>query len=183
MYFQEFNSGYNTGIDILYSGTVGAAMEALANGIRSFAFSNKNDTSWETADAYLISIVKELLDENLSMDRIWNVNFPGCELSECKGILRDRIPAKHQFYQDDYVRTNHADGSFSLRSKGVMTEKAEEGTDISALLNNFISIGSVRCAALGYQRTRLNNEKESKNLLYVRCNTDISIQHHMVTER
>ena len=110
-------------------------MEALANGIRSFAFSNKNDTSWETVDAYLISIVKELLDENLSMDR-----------------LRDRIPAKHQFYQDDYVRTNHADGSFSLRSKGVMTEKAEEGTDISALLNNFISIGSVRCAALGYQK-------------------------------
>lgn len=41
----------------------------LANGIRSFAFSNKNDTSWETADAYFISIVKELLDENLSMDR------------------------------------------------------------------------------------------------------------------
>lgn len=113
-------------------------------------FLTKNDTSWETADAYLISIVKELLDENLSMDRIWNVNFPGCTLSECKGILRDRIPAKHQFYQDDYVRTNHADGSFSLRSKGVMTEKAEEGTDISALLNNFISIGSVRCAALGY---------------------------------
>ena len=31
-----------------------------------------------------------------------------------------------------------------------MTEKAEEGTDISALLNNFISIGVVRCAALGY---------------------------------
>ena len=66
--------------------------------------------------------------------------------------MRDRIPAKHQFYQDDYVRTIHADGSFSLRSKGVMTEKAEEGTDISALLNNFISIGSVRCAALGYQK-------------------------------
>ena len=78
--FSGINSGYNTGIDILYSGTVGAAMEALANGIRSFAFSNKNDTSWETADAYLISIVKELLDENLSMDRIWNVNFPGCKI-------------------------------------------------------------------------------------------------------
>ena len=100
----------------------------------------------------MIQAGKELLDENLSMDRIWNVNFPGCKLSEYKGILRDRIPAKHQFYQDDYVRTNHADGSFSLRSKGVMTEKAEEGTDISALLNNFISIGSVRCAALGYQK-------------------------------
>ena len=50
------------------------------------------------------------------------------------------------------MRTTHADGSFSLRSKGVMTEKAEEGTDISALLNNYISIGSVRCAALGYQK-------------------------------
>ena len=98
-------------------------MEALANGIRSFAFLIKNDTSWET-DAYLISIVKDS-DENLSMDRIWNVNFSGL-LSECKD-LRDRIPAKHQFYQDDYVRTNHADGSFSLRSKGIMTEKGRGG--------------------------------------------------------
>lgn len=80
---------------------------------------------------------------------LWAVNF-----QSVKGILRDRIPAKHQFYQDDYVRTNHADGSFSLRSKGVMTEKAEEGTDISALLNNFISIGSVRCAAPDIKRIR-----------------------------
>ena len=63
--FSGINSGYNTGIDILYSGTVGAAMEALANGIRSFAFSNHNDTNWETADAYLIPLVKELLAENL----------------------------------------------------------------------------------------------------------------------
>lgn len=150
--FSGINSGYNTGIDILYSGTVGAAMEALANGIRSFAFSNKNDGNWETVDEYLIPLVKELLAKNLSMDRIWNVNFPGCALSECKGILHDRIPAKHQFYLDDYVRTDHADGSFTLRSKGVMIEKAEPGTDIGALLDNFISVGSVRCAALGYEK-------------------------------
>ena len=78
------------------------------------------------------------------------MNFPGCALSECKGILRDRVPAKHQFYQDDYVRTDHEDGSFTLRSKGVMIETAESGTDIGALLDNFISVGSVRCAALGY---------------------------------
>ncbi len=148
--FSGINRGYNAGIDILYSGTVGAAMEALANGIRSFAFSNRSNGNWETVDAYFVPLVKELLDENLSMDRIWNVNFPGCSLSECKGILRDRILAKHQFYQDDYVRTDHADGSFTLRSKGVMVDTAEEGTDISALLDNFVSVGTVRCAALGY---------------------------------
>ncbi len=150
--FSGINSGYNTGIDILYSGTVGAAMEALANGIRSFAFSNKNDSNWETVDEYLLPLVKEMLAKNLSMDRIWNVNFPGCNFSECKGVLWDRIPAKHQFYQDDYVKTEHADGSFSLRSKGVMIDHAEAGTDIGALLDNYIAIGSVRCAALGYEK-------------------------------
>ena len=45
------------------NGILHAKQRSLANGIRSFAFSNKNDTSWETVDAYFISIVKELLDD------------------------------------------------------------------------------------------------------------------------
>ncbi len=148
--FSGINRGYNAGVDILYSGTVGAAMEALANGIRAIAFSNRSNGNWETVDEYFISLVKELLNEKLSMDHIWNVNFPGCTLSECKGILRDRIPANHQFYQDAYVRTDHSDGSFTLRSNGILVNKAEPGTDIRALLDNYISVGTVRCAALGY---------------------------------
>ena len=129
--FSGINSGYNTGIDILYSGTVGAAMEALANGIRSFAFSNKNDTSWETADAYLISIVKELLDENLSMDRIWNVNFPGCKLSECKGILRDRIPAKHQVLSGRLCAYKSCRRKFLTSLKGCNDRKRQRKVLIS----------------------------------------------------
>ena len=36
--FSGINCGYNVGVDILYSGTVGAAMEALLNGIPAIAF-------------------------------------------------------------------------------------------------------------------------------------------------
>ena len=41
--FSGINHGYNVGVDILYSGTVGAAMEALVNGIPAMAFSSDDN--------------------------------------------------------------------------------------------------------------------------------------------
>ena len=47
--FSGINRGYNAGVDILYSGTVGAAMEALVNGIPAIAFSNEANDVWDAA--------------------------------------------------------------------------------------------------------------------------------------
>lgn len=150
--FSGINFGFNTGVDIVYSGTVGAAMEALVSGIRSFAFSNKLGGSFDTADAYLVPLVREMLDKGLAMDRIWNVNFPGCSLDECQGVRWGCIPAKHQFYLDCYERTDNDDGSFQLMSAGAMVDTADEGTDVKAVLDNYISIGEIRCEVLGYDK-------------------------------
>ena len=49
--FSGINCGYNVGVDILYSGTVGAAMEALVNGIPAIAFSEERGGTSEVADA------------------------------------------------------------------------------------------------------------------------------------
>lgn len=149
--FSGINAGFNTGVDILYSGTVGAAMEALVSGIRSFAFSNRAYASFETVDAYLLPLIQQMLEKKLPMDRIWNVNFPGCSLKECKGVLWDRVPAGHQFYLDGYQRKDREDGSFTLTSEGIMIDQAEEGTDIRAVLDGFVSVGTVRCAVMGYK--------------------------------
>lgn len=146
--FSGINGGYNAGVDLLYSGTVGAAMEALSEGVPAIAFSSEKESGYEVTDAYLYAIAKELVAEKLPANEIWNVNFPCCPMSEFKGILKDRKPAQTQFYLDHYERTEQPDGSILLSAEGILITDAEEGTDIGAVLAGYISIGRVRNAVL-----------------------------------
>jgi 5'-nucleotidase len=143
------NYGYNVGLDILYSGTVGAAMEALLNGIPAIAFSMEMNDIYDVVDANLIPITKDLLNRTIQKNEIWNVNFPGCTLSELRGVLDNRIPAQAQFYTNNYIRNDLGDSNFRLNANGVKNTYADEGTDMRAVLENYISIGKVRNNILG----------------------------------
>ena len=81
--FSGINSGFNTGFDIAYSGTVGAAMEALLNGVPAIAFSETHVGCREVTDMFLYEIARELIQGPLAGE-IWNVNFPDCTLNEYK---------------------------------------------------------------------------------------------------
>lgn len=142
------NHGYNVGLDILYSGTVGAAMEALLHGIPAMAFSKEMNDNYDVVDANLLSITKELLSHTIQRNEIWNINFPGCTMSEFRGVLYNRIPAQSQFYLDNYERSDMENNSFSLSLKGMRITDAEEGTDMRAVLDNYISVGKVRSSIL-----------------------------------
>lgn len=149
--FSGINYGYNAGVDILYSGTVGAAMEARVCGILAIAFSNDSNSVYEAADEYLLPLTKELLVKPIAHDRIWNVNFPGCPLSALKGILWDRLPADEQYYHDHYIRSEGENGSFYLTPDGTPITKAREGSDVDALLNSYISVGTIRNAVMEWE--------------------------------
>ena len=195
--FSGINNGYNVGIDILYSGTVGAAMEALVNGIPAIAFSNRTNEDQRVSERYLLSVAKDLLAREISKHEIWNVNFPSCDPDAVKGILYGRIPAKKSYYETIYTpsdsdvipgeplpgaeeaapadpRTEKAQASLldieqELRTAFDMEEKpagpgqevrkpghvvlllssivateAEEGSDMQAVFDGYISIGKVR---------------------------------------
>jgi 5'-nucleotidase len=141
--FSGINHGFNVGLDILYSGTVGAAMEGLLNGIPAIAFSKEKNDNFEVVDAYMLSITKDLLSRPIQKNEIWNINFPGCPLSECKGVLEKRIPSQEQFFLDHYERIELENDDFRLTASGIMNDNAEEGTDMKAVLDHYISIGKV----------------------------------------
>ena len=82
------NHGYNVGFDVAYSGTVGAAMEAVMSGIPAIALSQNDVGSFDVARQYLHRILEELLPTAPSDREIWNVNFP---TEHCNGILRYRF--------------------------------------------------------------------------------------------
>lgn len=139
------NNGYNVGFDIAYSGTVGAAMEALLSGIPAIAFSARESCAGEWLDAYLPDVLGELLAHPAHPGCLWNVNFPDCPKEQCRGVRRGTVPARYGLYDNEYIR----DGAH-LRIASTVADPAlcREGSDIHAVLNGYISIGEIRSPLL-----------------------------------
>ena len=129
------NDGMNAGLDVAYSGTVAVSM--------------RNDKSFEVTDHYLPAVLEELLDQPSARGELWNVNFPTCPLSDCRGILRDRFPEKRSYYENYYhcVREENGVQYLSPKATVLRPDEVTDGSDIQAVLNGFVSIGKVRCAA------------------------------------
>ena len=148
--FSGMNNGYNTGMNIAYSGTIGAAMEALMSGIPAIAFSKGHNGSFETAEAYLPLLMEDLMQTPLPPNEIWNVNIPGLPLEECKGVLIDRIVAPVHPFRVRFEKEDLGNSSFSLSVKGdyAPAEEAPENSDVRAVLNGYVSVGTVKCNVL-----------------------------------
>lgn len=139
--FSGINYGYNTATDLQYSATAGAAFEAAFQKVHAIAFSEDACQVHEVTDRYLKEIIAELLDKPLGENQIWNVNFPGVSLSECKGILRDRTVSADAFYMDRYSETVISEGKISYMVDGIRNYDALDGTDLKAVFDNYVSVG------------------------------------------
>lgn len=143
------NHGYNVGFDVAYSGTVGAAMEAVMSGIPAIALSQNDVGSFDVARQYLHRILEELLPTAPSDREIWNVNFP---TEHCNGILRDRTVSVGGYYNGTmYVAEE--DGQMHVQYPPLLptdfsAHPAPEGSDLRAVVNGYISIGRVRCPVM-----------------------------------
>ena len=144
--FSGINNGYNAGFDIAYSGTLGAAFEAVRNGIPAMAFSVASDKHLEASEPYLTPIIRELLDEKLEPGEVWNVNFPPLARQPLMGILRDRTVAPTSMFREHYVETVQEDETVLLSCQGFHTpdEAIPAGTDAEAVRKGYISIGKVK---------------------------------------
>lgn len=57
-------------------------------------------------------------------------------------MLRERIVSRDVFYQDHYDETVLEDGKISYQVVGVRKYEASLGTDLQAILENYVSIGT-----------------------------------------
>ena len=144
--FSGINAGFNAGYDIAYSGTVGAAMEAVLHDIPAIAFSTQHDGSYEITDKYLMPIAEELMQKS-NAGEIWNVNFPGGQACDFKGIIRGIEAAQSFFFENDYQKLER-DGKivFTPFAKLLGPNDAPKGTDVWAVLNGYIAIGRIKNA-------------------------------------
>lgn len=137
------NFGYNSGNDLQYSATVAAALEGANYGIHSIAVSEGADGVHEVCDAYLEEMLAEYIKKPLGTRQIWNINFPECKLSDYKGVLTGRTVALEGFYTDSFEEEKLSDGGVRYHVKGIYNNEAEEGSDMKALVDNYISIGII----------------------------------------
>lgn len=143
------NHGYNVGFDVAYSGTVGAAMEALMSGIPAIALSQSDVGSFDIAAQYLPQILRELLEAPPSANEIWNVNFP---TERCSGILRGRTVAPGGYYNGALCVVRE-DGEMYVQYPPLCptdfsAHPAPQGSDLRAVVDGYISVGAVRCPVM-----------------------------------
>ena len=144
--FSGVNCGYNLGREIIYSGTIGAALEAAMHQTRGIAFSTGFDT-FDGARSHLDAAWDYIMQHDLlSRSDVWNVNIP----ENPTGELR----LTHQggrYFSDDFVW----DGCM-LRSNGqnIWKPTADETLDTNAVLHD-------RCISL----TPLTTDKTNWNAL------------------
>ncbi len=83
------NSGYNTGTDVIYSGTVAAAMEGAILKKPSFAVSLEagKDMDFEKASKIAVDIIETIVEDKLFLGSIININIPLMDKTQTiKGI-------------------------------------------------------------------------------------------------
>ncbi len=89
------NHGANLGDDVLYSGTVAAAMEGHFLGVQSIAFSLVGEKYFDTAAFVAKNIVQHHCRLPIPTNRLLNVNIPDVPFDELNGTVVTRLGARH----------------------------------------------------------------------------------------
>ncbi|HKV74757.1 MAG TPA: 5'/3'-nucleotidase SurE [Gemmatimonadales bacterium] len=105
--FSGINHGPNMGEDVLYSGTVAVAMEAVTLGVPGVALSFAGGSSdFETLATYrvlLTSLIRRIVSvENFPRDTLLNINLPPVPAAEVKGIRV--VPLGSRYFEESLTR-------------------------------------------------------------------------------
>ncbi|MDN3504051.1 MAG: 5'/3'-nucleotidase SurE [Rhabdochlamydiaceae bacterium] len=88
MIISGINHGGNSGRNIIYSGTVGGAMESVIRGIPAMAFScvDEEDPDYEGVQKFIPGLIQHFFDHPLPRGTLANINFPNCRTESIAGV-------------------------------------------------------------------------------------------------
>jgi 5'-nucleotidase len=152
------NHGSNSSTSVLYSGTLGAALEGSINGIASIGFSLISfdpDANFDLAKEYARRIAEKVIEQGLPKHTCLNVNIPNIPGIELKGvrICRQTIG----FWQEEFDRRTDPHGReyYWLTGEYYNTEPDASDTDEWALKNNYIAVVPLRIDLTCYSTMEL----------------------------
>ncbi|WP_440986004.1 5'/3'-nucleotidase SurE [Xanthomonas sontii] len=148
------NNSANLGDDVIYSGTVSAAMEGRFLGLPAVAVSlvshNHDPRHFQTAARAAVEIVAQLKADPLPADTILNVNVPDLPWQEIKGFEVTRLGNRHRS-EPCLPQTDPRGGTVYWIGPAGREQDAGPGTDFHAVRTGFISITPIQVDLTRYQ--------------------------------
>lgn len=147
------NHGANSSINVIYSGTMSAAVEAGVEGLQAVGFSLL-DFSWDAdfsqAKEYIQKIVLNVLENPIPKGIVLNVNIPNLNKKDIKGIkVCKQANAKWEESFDE--RTNPHGKKYYWLTGYFNNMDTDENADENALANGYISVVPVKFDLTAYE--------------------------------
>lgn len=158
------NHGGNHSINVIYSGTMSAAVEAAIESIPAAGFSLLDysiEADFTAARHYVREMVQHMLDTRLDPHTVFNVNIPAKPLETLKGLRLCR--QAYAKYEEDFMERHDPYGKpyYWLTGEFVNHDKGKD-TDVWALEHNYVSVVPVQYDLTRYDQ--LNRLKKSWKL-------------------
>ena len=155
------NLGSNLGYNIIYSGTVAAAIEGAMQNIPSIAFSidSFNPKSFETSKSIIRQIINLAMEYRITKNFIWNVNIPNCGIDQFKGI---KVALQgNQYFNDDFdTRLDPKGNEYFWMVGNMVDEDSTFSSDSYVVKNDYASL-----SPLGFNLSSSKEIEEMKKIL------------------
>ncbi|AEF55632.1 5'/3'-nucleotidase SurE [Marinomonas posidonica] len=146
------NHGPNLGDDVIYSGTVAAAMEARHLGRPALAVSLVGNQHFATAAQVVLALLKDTHTLNMPAGVLLNVNVPDLPYDDIKGLQVTKLGYRHKAQAP--VSAQHPRGMPSYWI-GALSDPydASSGTDFDAVANGYVSVTPIHTDMTCYEAT------------------------------
>jgi|TARA_B100001142_G_scaffold220498_1_gene218678 5'-nucleotidase len=158
------NHGSNSSINVIYSGTMSAAIEAGIEGVPAIGFSLL-DYSWNADFSHSKDFIRKItlnaLNNGIPKGVVLNVNIPAVKKSDIKGVKICRQAKAYWVEEFDKRKNPLGQEYYWLTGKFVNKDQGED-TDEWALKNNYISIVPVEFDLTAHHAIQGLNEWDFK---------------------
>lgn len=140
------NRGPNLGVDVIYSGTVSAALEGtilLQRSCVAISLASCSDLGYEKAALFALQLVRHLAKRDLGPKVLLNVNIPAIEAEDIAGVRVTRLGSRR--YNDHFEKRVDPRGKVYYWLAGEAEDNDEDGpdTDVVAIRDNCISVSPI----------------------------------------
>lgn len=139
--FSGINSGANLGTDVLYSGTVSAAIEGALLGFPSIAISLSgfSGLNYDYAAEFSLILAQKMIENKLPLDTLLNVNVPNCKKKEIQDVKITTLGVRK--YKNSFIeRIDPRGQAYYWLGGEIIDEDHQDGTDLYCIKNKMISI-------------------------------------------
>jgi 5'-nucleotidase len=136
------NHGSNAAINILYSGTLSAAMEASLEGIPSIGFSFldfRADADFSVCLPFVAKLIDHVLTDGMEEGNLYNVNIPNLPAEDIRGLKVCR-QAEARWVEEYIHATDPRGRPYYWLSGKFVNKEGREDADANALLEGYVTL-------------------------------------------